>query len=275
MLKITLGCDPEIFVHNKDQKPRSAYGMIPGTKSEPHLVEEGMVQIDGTALEFGIDPCSSEDEWVRRINKVMSQMRAMLPKGYDFLHSSSVVFNGNHFRKQPKEALELGCEPDYDAYTLQANPRPVAPPNFRTAGGHVHIGFCEDEKDILGKAHMDRCATLVKQLDVYLGLPSVLFDRDTRRRRLYGGPGAFRPKSYGCEYRTLSNSWIEDEWKQRFVYRATTMAIEDLLNGVRGFDGSVAETDVKDMIKNSQHYRARNALRRFKPKLFGEVSKCL
>ncbi len=46
----------------------------------------------------------------------------------------------------------------------------------------------------------------IKMLDLYLGLPSVLFDRDDTsilRRTLYGKAGEFRPTEYGIEYRVL------------------------------------------------------------------------
>lgn len=232
-MDITIGCDPELFV-TKDGKFRSAHGLIPGTKDKPHVVKDGAVQVDGMALEFNIDPVNTEDDFVAKVNSVMGQMKEMVP-GYEFAIVPSCRFNGNHFRAQPEEAKELGCTPDFNAYTLNANPRPDNKTTMRTASGHIHIGFCEDA-DVDSEDHMIRCATLVKQLDVYLGMTSLLFDPDTKRRAMYGAAGAFRPKPYGVEYRVLSNSWLLSEARMRFVYKQTVRAVNDLMNGIRPAD---------------------------------------
>ena len=224
-MKITIGADPELFV-TQNGKFRSAHGLIPGTKEEPFKVENGAVQVDGMALEFNIDPVDNEDDFVKNIRSVMAQMKEMVPK-HDFAIVPSCRFNGNHYRAQPDEAKELGCTPDYNAYTMEENPRPDNGTNMRTAAGHIHIGFCEDA-DVLSNEHMTRCATLMKQLDCYLGLPSVLYDKDVKRRTMYGQAGAFRPKPYGAEYRTLSNAWLLSEDRMRFVFRQTVAAVNDL-----------------------------------------------
>ena len=62
-------------------------------------------------------------------------------------------------------------------------------------------------------------------LDMYLGLPSLIWDRDTKRRSLYGDFGAFRPKPYGLEYRVLSNAWLAHTRTIGFVYRSARMAM--------------------------------------------------
>lgn len=230
-MDITIGADPELFV-TKDGIPKSAHELVPGTKQEPFKVDKGAVQVDGTALEFNIDPAKNADEFVENISTVMKQLREMTDKSYEFNIVPSVKYHGNHFRALPEKARELGCDPDFNAYTLEANPRPDFNTTLRTASGHVHIGFCEGA-DVTSEEHMIRCATLVKQLDFYLGLPSIIFDRDTRRRLLYGKAGAFRPKPYGLEYRVLSNAWLQNEGRMRFVFKAATQAVNDLLEGVR------------------------------------------
>lgn len=227
MKDILIGCDPELFVTNDEGIPKSAHGLIPGTKTSPHKVPQGAVQVDGLALEFNIDPAKSEDEFVDNIRTVMTEMRKMVPDKYYFHIEPSVTFNGNHLRVQPEEAKELGCEPDFNAYTLKENPRPNSNTNLRTASGHVHIGLLEGA-DVTSEEHRIWCATLVKHLDLWLGLRSLEWDKDQTRRTLYGKPGAFRPKPYGLEYRVLSNAWLQDEKYTRFVYKQTVACIEDL-----------------------------------------------
>ena len=248
-MKITIGCDPELFV-TKDGKFRSAHGLIPGTKKEPFKVNHGAVQVDGMALEFNIDPVDNVDDFVRNNLAVMQQLKAMVPD-YEFAIVPSCKFNGNHFRAQPEEAKELGCEPDYNAYTLLPNPAPDNKTTMRTASGHIHIGFMDQPvEDPFSDEHMMRCGTLVKQLDVFLGLPSILYDKDKTRRSMYGKAGAFRPKPYGLEYRVLSNAWLLTEERMRFVYKQTVDAVQALIAGRRLYQ-SIGEGLVQQLIDSS------------------------
>lgn len=235
-MEITIGSDPELFV-TQNGKFRSAHGLVPGTKENPFKVNHGAVQVDGMALEFNIDPVNNADDFVKYHNEVMRQMKEMIPAKYEFAIVPSCNFNGNHFRVQPEEAKELGCTPDFNAYTMEENPRPDNTTTMRTASGHIHIGFCETD-DPNSPEHMARCATLVKQLDCYLGVPSLIYDKDKTRRRMYGKAGAFRPKPYGVEYRVLSNAWLLTEERMRFVFDMTVLAVNDLIKGKRPFENS-------------------------------------
>ena len=249
-MEIKIGCDPELFV-TKGGQYRSAHGLIPGTKERPFVVPGGAVQVDGMALEFNTDPAKTADEFVGYIKQVMAEMKTMIPADHEFAIVPSCRFNGNHFRVQPEEAKELGCTPDYNAYTMKENPRPDNKTTMRTASGHVHIGFCEDA-DPNSDDHMVRCATLVKQLDYYLGMPSVIFDKDVTRRKMYGAAGAFRPKPYGVEYRVLSNAWLLSEERIRFVFDSTVLAVNDLISGNRPGD-NVGDREVMRCINNSRN----------------------
>ena len=228
-VNLKLGCDPEVFViENATGDFVPAYGLIQGTKEAPQAVNKGMVQVDGLALEFGIDPADNEEEFVTNIQTVMTQLKSMLPKGLSLKLCPTAVFNQGLLDQLPPEALELGCDPDYNAYTGQQNPRPVAPANMRSAGGHVHFGWCS-LKNQFTKQHLAECAALTNHLDKWLGSTSLMWDKDNLRRTIYGRAGAFRPKVYGMEYRTLSNMWLTEERLIRLVYRASIRAFSELL----------------------------------------------
>ncbi len=224
-----LGCDPEVFVVDKDGNFVSAYGMIPGTKAEPLKVRNGMVQVDGMALEFGIDPSATREDFVYRVKDVMSQLKEMLPEGHSLSVSSIARFSPEIMAAQPEEALELGCDPDYSAYTLDKNPRPTLPdPNIRSAGGHVHIGWGKGMAST-DHRHIAACGALAAELDYYLGAASLAWDKDALRRSIYGAAGAFRPKPYGMEYRSGSNQWLRSEELIGFVYDTTLQAIRSVM----------------------------------------------
>ena len=229
-VEFLIGCDPEVFVKNAQGEFVSAHGMIPGTKTEPLKVRNGMVQVDGMALEFGIDPAATKKDFVYRINDVLSQLKEMLPEGHSLSISSIAEFSPEVIAAQPEEALELGCDPDYNAYTLDKNPRPrLTNPNIRSAGGHVHIGWgaklpTRDPK------HIEACAALAAEMDYYMGAASLAWDKDSVRRSIYGAAGAFRPKPYGMEYRSGSNQWLKSDELIGFVFDTTTRAVESLMD---------------------------------------------
>lgn len=229
-VEFLIGCDPEVFVKNAQGEFVSAHGMIPGTKTEPLKVRNGMIQVDGMALEFGIDPAATKKDFVYRINDVLSQLKEMLPEGHSLSISSIAEFSPEVIAAQPEEALELGCDPDYNAYTLDKNPRPrLTNPNIRSAGGHVHIGWgaklpTRDPK------HIEACAALAAEMDYYMGAASLAWDKDSVRRSIYGAAGAFRPKPYGMEYRSGSNQWLKSDELIGFVFDTTTRAVESLMD---------------------------------------------
>ncbi len=218
-----IGADPEFFV-KRFGKLVSAHGLIPGNKDEPFPVPKGAVQVDGMALEFNINPAETYEQFEDHMSTVLDTIHGMIP-GYEMFVEPVADFGSKYISEQPLEASQLGCNPDYNAYTKLPNPRPDADTPFRTASGHVHIGWTSgvnpDDPN-----HFEACCALTKSLDIHLGIPSLVWDQDDRRRTLYGAAGAFRPKSYGMEYRVLSNKWINNPLLRKTVYNNTILAIK-------------------------------------------------
>lgn len=206
-MDIMIGADPELFVsYNGEFVP--ACGMVPGTKAKPHPVNNGTVQVDGLALEIGINPANNSRRFSGDLVSVMDQLVFMLPDGHAFTEASSATFKDLYWDALTEDDKRLGCEPDFDAYTLSENPSPRDQPKFRVAGGHVHVGWTNGA-DVTDPAHLQACARVARNMDIYLGVPSIVEDKNgSLRRNMYGAAGAFRPKSYGMEYRTLSNYWL-------------------------------------------------------------------
>lgn len=233
-MKLLVGADPEVFVKNPGGKVVSAHGLIPGTKSTPYCVEKGAVQVDGMAAEFNIDPASTEDEFSEGIFHVLNTLDTMLGENSVFI-SPSVFFKENYLKRQPEESVIMGCDPDFNAYTGKENVPPPEGSLMRSGAGHVHIGWTEGH-DIQDPMHFDACMMLARQLDWFLGVPSLLFDTCDDRRKQYGMCGAFRPKPYGMEYRTLSNCWLKNSQLVRWVYRNSVSAFDRLFGGDQVLD---------------------------------------
>lgn len=227
-MNILVGCDPEVFV-KKDGLFHSAFGLIKGDKKNPQPVKRGAVQVDGMALEFNIDPASNSDEFILNVEEVYATLRAMVPE-YEVVATPVAHFTPEYMKAQPAAALELGCDPDFNGWTYQANPRPQGDRPFRTAAGHVHIGWTEGE-NVQDFEHFQKCCHVAKQMDFFLGLPSLFYDHDKQRRELYGRAGACRVKSYGAEYRTLSNEWLNSRERMKWVFDAVQIGMERLIEG--------------------------------------------
>jgi len=233
-LKFTIGADPEVFVRDvSTMQFISAHGMVKGTKQKPQKMGKGAIQVDGVALEFNIHPATSKETFVGNImsmKNVLKQEIQKKNKDYHLCITPTAVFPKDYFEQLPEKAKELGCEPDYNAWTGEVNPKPSTSQPLRTASGHIHIGWLEkaDYMEPMEPNHFDLCRCVARQLDVALLLPSLLFDGDQTRRALYGNPGAFRPKPYGMEYRCLSNAWIADPKLIMWVYENTQRALKDL-----------------------------------------------
>jgi hypothetical protein len=234
-VEFKFGCDPEFFLRDKTNGQFvSAHGMIPGTKHSPLQVEGGAVQVDGMALEFNIDPVTNVDDWNKNIDVVLHQLREMIDDQLEFVFEPVAHFGKEYIDSQPKIAKELGCEPDYNAYTGLINPKPNADLGFRTASGHIHVGWTE-QQDVTDSEHIEACHMLIKQLDIFLALPSVAWDLDEIRSTMYGKWGAYRPKHYGVEYRTLSNAWLTSPIWRNYVFNQAKIAAERLLAGEKWY----------------------------------------
>jgi len=232
-LGFMLGADPELFVYRGDN-PVSAHDLIPGTKANPYAVPGGAIQVDGTAAEFNINPAKTFDEFNDNIETVLQHLQEYLPDDCYLRPQSVVVWDSEYFETLPYTAIELGCMPDFDAWTGRRNPKPKlkSSPTLRTAAGHIHIGFTENA-DCQDMQHILAAQEMIKLMDWHVGTWSCDADPDKIRRSLYGKAGACRYKTYGVEYRTLSNFWVMDYDLRLAVWNRTVDACEEFASGMR------------------------------------------
>jgi len=210
-----LGADPEVFLVDAKGKHISAIGLIKADKWHPLQIpnmQKGFtLQEDNVALEYGIPPASSADEFVAHIAAVMERSKDWL-NGLSFSKLSCTVFDKDQMNHPM--AHVFGCEPDFNAWTGEPNIKPEPPHKYmRSAGGHIHV---ETKKDPL---------LVSKNMDLFLSVPAVLMDKGEERKKLYGKAGAHREKPYGVEYRSLSNFWIFDEKLIRWAWKQTERAL--------------------------------------------------
>lgn len=235
------GADPELFLRDENNFPITSIGKIGGSKTKPKQLGGGFaLQEDNVAVEFNIPPADNKAAFVASIGYVLEYLKQELtPRNLFTVITPTMEFTKEQLHHP--QAQELGCEPDFNAWNEHENPRPIAPPNLRSAGGHLHISF--DNVDELKQLRV------IKVHDLFCGVPSLMYDDDNKRRAIYGKAGAYRPKGYGVEYRTLSNFWIRSPELTAWLYDQSTKAINFLNAG-----NMIDEEDfmkIQDCINNS------------------------
>ncbi len=244
---VTIGADPEMFIvdTSKDNKVISSVGLIPGEKGSPWAKKEWEpgfgIEIDNVLAEFNIPPVSDKDTFIHHMNFMKDEIRKFVKainKNYDILCTASKMVDEDQL--QSPEAKLFGCSVDYNVYTESENPKPDGEStNLRSAGCHIHVGYFMPTVGV--------SLTLIKYLDMFLGVPSVLLDADRKRRSLYGKAGCFRLCPYGFEYRTLSSKMYSTDQYMEVIWEGVQLAIWAYNNGV----SLASAEEVKQAINNS------------------------
>lgn len=218
-MSFSIGADVELFAKNKVGHHVALCGLIGGDKANPKPVMGGggfAVQEDNVSLEWNIPPAKNIGDFSIYVDAIMTHSRLLVENlGFVLSTESSAIFDKEQLLHPTAQVF--GCEPDYNAWKMCENKKPQAKnKQLRTAGGHIHVGTHANTVDS------------IKQLDLFLGVPSVFLDNSESskaRRELYGKAGAMRPKPYGFEYRVLSNFWAFNSDYQDWVFKMTYRAI--------------------------------------------------
>ena len=234
MSGISVGCDPEVFIQDTrsgDVVP--AYGIVPGSKYDPYEEDGTLISVDGVAAEIGIKPAKYCEEFVHNVNSAIALLKRILAPRYKMMISSSQMIKEKYLKEVPEEVLQLGCEPDLDAYTgavFNVDQVHHRKNSMFYCGGHVHIGWTK-EQDTDSPNLIEDCRTLAIVLDYYLGAPMKGISTEIGRSTIYETPGRHRVKPYGMEYRTPSNAWLKENEYKEFVFNAAKSAVTALLKG--------------------------------------------
>lgn len=225
VINALIGADVEMFLQDKvSGEVVSAEGLIKGTKDSPFVFDQSSpffaTSLDNVLAEISMPPAKTLEEFVKNLYKSIDYVRRTIPPNLQTLHIASAKLHERFLRT--KNAKTFGCSMDYNAWIRDANPPPSSKTNLRSAGLHVHFGYQNPS--------METNEDIVKAFDLFCTVPSLLIDEDTERRKLYGKAGAFRPKPYGLEVRTLSAYFANSEELVRWVYNGALKAIEFVNN---------------------------------------------
>jgi len=276
----TIGTDPEFFMREKETKKFiSSVPHIKGTKHDPEKLPCGAgLQKDNVAVEFASVPADSEAALVQSVRSAFMDIMTKLPEGHELVAVPSACFEDDQLRDE--EALEFGCDPDYDAYERSMNSTPFCEDyTFRSCGGHIHLGHVKGQPyefllDPYGKLDT------VLMMDAVLGTVSVVLDSSedsVKRRELYGKAGCHRPTDYGVEYRVLSNFWLKSPQLVMLMYRLSADVLRIMEeHDYKAFLDDVGTDNIKEIINDGNVKEAISIVeQKVKPMLSGETKELL
>lgn len=250
--KLLIGCDPEVFIYDKSSlKYVSSIGRIGGNKDVPSpLFSSGFYALeDNVMVEFNVPPANNSFDLFNNIQIAQSEIKELFLKDNELLSNIAAVEFEFEQLNNP-QAQEFGCMPELIVWTgkeTKANAKDAG--LLRTAGGHIHVGFSDMNKE-----------NMVKALDLTLGVPSVLIDEDIVRNKLYGKAGSYRNKPYGVEYRVLSNYWINNSKIVDWIFKQVNLA----LSIHNTFDFNRFEKDIVSCINSNDSVMAKAICQEFK-----------
>lgn len=224
---VLVGCDPELFI-TRD-------GQVVGSQELP---TEGLwknydskVVRDGVQVELNPHSRYCRQEAGATIANCMEILKELCrPGGHGIhLYPSTVEISDEIFAGLDASSRKLGCAPSLNCY--EQRDLGVDPLTYRkrSLGGHIHLG--------MNVPHKRDPRQLAYFMDLLLGIPSVLLDRDpgaAERRLVYGRAGEYRvPSDQRFEYRTLSAYWLRDFILMHLLYGQARTAVRFWIDGVK------------------------------------------
>ena len=201
-----IGSDPEFLLVDSNNNLKSAISVIKRGKNKKIKIKDCLFFYDNVLAECTIVPSKNLEDFNKNIKNSLKVLSEIV-KPYKLSNLSSGTLDDSEMNH--KDSRISGCSPEYCAYSLSSiNPNKVKnffkKSNFRTAGGHIHLGTDLGKDDI-------KSVMLVRMLDLFLGTTCLILedsDHHFERRKIYGQLGRYRQPKHGIEYRTPSNFWL-------------------------------------------------------------------
>lgn len=220
--ELTIGSDPEFSLRNKHTGELvSAIGLIKGTKAKPYPMDlKGFaMQVDNVNCEYNIPAVKTVEEFDSALQYGIDYIqRYALPEDVVPCFDASKFFPDTLLDNDI--AREFGCTPSINAWREEINPSPSPAGNLRSCGFHIHLGYKTNVEDIMLKFDV------VRAMDLFLTVPSMVIDPDTERRKLYGKAGEMRMTNYGFEFRCLSSYFNSSSELRKWCFNQTMLAID-------------------------------------------------
>ena len=275
---VTLGCDPEFFFSGSRGQTTGAEKVLPeaglvyppgttgkrdGDYTSCGGVAASKIVIDGVQAELNPRPNTCRANLGNEISACFRQLHTELEKNGKKIGVSFkplVNITQKELDSLSEKSKTFGCAPSTNLYQHAESKITVDPKKYkkRSAGGHIHLGAVGGYGDSVKNA-LANVDEMVYMLDIIVGNTSVLLDRDpnnVERRKVYGRAGEYRAKSYGIEYRTLSNYWLQSYQLMSFVTGLARMAVHIVAQSSLKDDGRNFAGEIKNAVKKEDIVKA-------------------
>lgn len=231
-----IGADPEFFFVDKDNEVVPAKCLLSSGL-------DGIVE-DGFQVELHPDPSACRQLFANALNNQLGIAKDLAKRNGLKLSTKVAMRVGDKpWKMLSQDERRFGCSPTSNIHENTKRVTGVRE-RWRSCGGHIHLTLPNRLKSNPTK--------VVSVLDIVLGNTMVLLDRDDgniTRRKNYGRAGEYRSKSYGLEYRVLSNFWAT-----RYVYLSMVFAL------ARNALGLVESGLDKELLKRVDFKKVRKAI---------------
>jgi hypothetical protein len=205
-----IGTDIEFVLYDENCHAVSALYFLKGTKENPERMlcmrKDFAFMNDNVLLEINVPPVDIHSKNVYKefndnIKIALEYVTKRLPVNIRIAARPGEYYSDKDL--QNPLAKILGCDRDFNIWTMSPNPKPDASSNFRGCGFHIHLSY--DDPTTL------KTEKFMKLFDIVITSALIACEEnELKRRSFYGKAGAFRFTKYGFEARTLSSIHVED-----------------------------------------------------------------
>ena len=228
-----VGTDAEFFLVDASGTPISAEGLIGGKKAAPVLCDGGGYLEDCVTVEINPDPVPASagaKDFSINIAKCIDEVTKVANAiDLDVDISSARLFQPEQLVS--RQAMESGCSPTFDIWTnSRIRAIDISGSHHRFASGDVHLSWPQPDDR---KLRVLQAKTIIKHMDVFVGLSEVAYTERTERACAgFGNPGIHRLTGYGVEYKTPSNYWLRTDAMRKWMFNASIFIIRSVLEDV-------------------------------------------
>jgi len=261
-MDVLWGSDPELNVVSlAEGRIVSSIPILKRDKHDPIDLGDGIrTYADSVQMEASFPPSKTPAEMIHRMKTVFSRMQECLGDQYRLGTKTAHVYEPDQLiayktgKPKPRDLIdpnEAGCNPSFSAWDAAAEEIVDFTDGMRSGSFHIHVGH----EQIAGKASSQimRRFELMKLMDIFVGVPSILFDKhdptNALRRERYGRASSHRMPKYGAEYRVLGSSILASKQMTELSLDLVQHAIDQFRKG-RGPDiiNAIEPEEVKHAI---------------------------